>query len=229
MKYLKIWVDFKGVIEMLSDAEKGRLFVAMLDYAGTGQEPLEFIGNEAIVWGAARRDIDNAMRESRKNSENGSKGGRKATQSNSKQDEATETDSKQLKATQSKTKQDEATESLKEKKRKEKKGNEKKDSSCEPKRFTPPTIEDVRAYCAERNNGVDAVRWFNYYTANGWKVGKNPMKDWKAAVRTWEGGQTKTVTAQQYAQRDYSGAQADTEKANALDIEARLKAKGVAV
>ena len=53
-------------------------------------------------------------------------------------------------------------------------------------RFTPPTIEEVRAYCQERGNHVDAERFHSYYTANGWKVGKNPMKDWKAAVRTWE-------------------------------------------
>lgn len=58
-------------------------------------------------------------------------------------------------------------------------------------RFTPPTLEEVQAYCKERNKGVNAEKWFNYYTANGWKVGKNPMKDWKAAVRTWEqGGQS---------------------------------------
>ena len=49
-----------------------------------------------------------------------------------------------------------------------------------------PTIEDVKAYCNERGNRVDPERFIDYYTANGWKVGKNPMKDWKAAVRTWE-------------------------------------------
>ena len=54
------------------------------------------------------------------------------------------------------------------------------------KRFVKPTIEDVQAYCKERNKGVDAQRWYDYYSSNGWKVGKNPMKDWKAAVRTWE-------------------------------------------
>ena len=53
-------------------------------------------------------------------------------------------------------------------------------------RFVKPTLEDVQAYCAERNKGVDAQKWYDYYSANGWKVGKNPMKDWKAAVRTWE-------------------------------------------
>ena len=44
----------------------------------------------------------------------------------------------------------------------------------------------MKAYCKERGNKVDPERWFDYYTSNGWKVGKNPMRDWKAAVRTWE-------------------------------------------
>lgn len=54
------------------------------------------------------------------------------------------------------------------------------------KRFKPPTVDEVKAYCIERQNNVDAARFIDYYTANGWKVGKNTMKDWKAAVRTWE-------------------------------------------
>lgn len=55
-----------------------------------------------------------------------------------------------------------------------------------PKRFIPPTLEEVETYCNERENGIDHANWFDHYTANGWKVGKNQMKDWKAAVRTWE-------------------------------------------
>jgi len=50
----------------------------------------------------------------------------------------------------------------------------------------PPKIEDVKAYCKERNNNVDAEKWYNFYEAKGWMIGKNKMKDWKAAVRTWE-------------------------------------------
>jgi hypothetical protein len=49
-----------------------------------------------------------------------------------------------------------------------------------------PTLNEVRQYCAERNRGVDAEKFFNYYESNGWKVGKNAMKNWKAAVHTWE-------------------------------------------
>ncbi len=64
---------------------------------------------------------------------------------------------------------------------------EKKESKkSKAKRFTPPTLEEVQAYCIERGNNVDANRFIDYYTSNGWKVGKNTMKDWKAAVRTWE-------------------------------------------
>lgn len=53
-------------------------------------------------------------------------------------------------------------------------------------RFTPPTLEEVRTYCTERKNNVDAERFVDYYESNGWMVGKNRMKSWKAAVRTWE-------------------------------------------
>ena len=54
------------------------------------------------------------------------------------------------------------------------------------KRFLPPSLEEVRQYCIERRNSVNAEQFIDFYTANGWKVGKNSMKDWKAAVRTWE-------------------------------------------
>lgn len=54
------------------------------------------------------------------------------------------------------------------------------------KKFIKPTLDDIRTYCRERNNAVDAEHFFDYYESNGWKVGKNAMKDWKAAVRTWE-------------------------------------------
>lgn len=53
-------------------------------------------------------------------------------------------------------------------------------------RFVPPTLEEVKAYCDERQNNVDAQKFIDYYTSNGWQVGKNKMRDWKAAVRTWE-------------------------------------------
>lgn len=59
------------------------------------------------------------------------------------------------------------------------------------KRFVKPTVEDIRAYCVERGNNVNPERFYNYYESNGWMVGKNKMKNWKAAVLTWEDNQKK--------------------------------------
>jgi hypothetical protein len=52
--------------------------------------------------------------------------------------------------------------------------------------FIPPELSEVSAYCQERKNNVDPQTWIDFYTAKGWMIGKNKMKDWKAAVRTWE-------------------------------------------
>jgi hypothetical protein len=55
------------------------------------------------------------------------------------------------------------------------------------KRFTPPSLEDVRSYCLERKNNVNYQKFIDFYTSKGWYVGKNKMKDWKASIRNWEG------------------------------------------
>ena len=60
------------------------------------------------------------------------------------------------------------------------------------KRFSPPTVEEVAAYCDERGNNIDPQHFVDYYSARGWMIGKNHMKDWKAAVRTWEKSDKKT-------------------------------------
>jgi len=49
-----------------------------------------------------------------------------------------------------------------------------------------PTLEDVQAYCKERNNLVDPGQWYDFYASKGWMIGKSKMKDWKAAISTWE-------------------------------------------
>lgn len=70
--------------------------------------------------------------------------------------------------------------------------NEKNDIIGEKsKRFIPPTKEDVKAYCQERKNNIIPEKFIDHYTSNGWMVGKNKMKDWKASVRTWERNEQK--------------------------------------
>lgn len=69
---------------------------------------------------------------------------------------------------------------------KESKVKESKVNNICQKKFIPPKIEEVAAYCQERNKGVDYQKWHDFYSSKGWMIGKNKMKDWKAAVRTWE-------------------------------------------
>lgn len=70
------------------------------------------------------------------------------------------------------------------------------------KRFEKPSISDIKQYCIERNNNIDASQFFDYYESNGWKVGKNSMKDWKAAVRTWERSEYRKSNSKKNSKED---------------------------
>jgi hypothetical protein len=83
----------------------------------------------------------------------------------------------------------------------------KKTSVDTHKTFVPPTLEEVTAYCRERKNGINPEKWLDHYRSNGWKVGKNKMVDWKAAVRTWEhdqGGVNGRATSGQRKAQGYT-------------------------
>lgn len=200
MTYLKVWTSFLEIIKPLQYDEVGRLFEMMLLYADSGEEPEEFEGNERFIWPVAKQQIDLAIQKCETLRQNGLKGGRP---------KASETKENQ---TESKNNQDETKENQTKAYNiniKKSKDNDK----VKDKSFTPPSVEEVKQYCQERSNGVDPQRFVDFYSSKGWMVGKNKMKDWRAAVRTWEKGDSgrqapqKTVIAQQYSQRDYSGAQ----------------------
>ena len=59
-------------------------------------------------------------------------------------------------------------------------------SKPKPKSFIKPTLEEIKEFCSERGNSIDPEKFMDFYISNGWKVGKNPMKDWKATLRGWE-------------------------------------------
>ena len=86
-----------------------------------------------------------------------------------------------------------------------------------PAAFVRPSLIEVQAYCQERAQAghrvVDPQAWLNHYESNGWRVGKNAMKDWRAAVRTWE-------------RSDFGNGNGKTGKMSAADIRAFAKAKG---
>ena len=226
MKYLKVWTSFREVIQPLSDAEKGRLFEMMLLYADQAEEPADFTGNERFIWPAAKQAIDLMEERNEKLRQNGSKGG--IARSRNMQDAASCSKIKQDEANASNVKQDEARSSLKEKKRKEKEIKE-KDIHIPLARWTPPTVDEVREYCKSRGNSVDPEKWFDFYSSKGWMIGKNRMKDWRAAVRTWEKGNVqpiRTVTAQQYEQRNYDGVQDELIARQQAEMDVFLKGAG---
>nr|DAD86842.1 MAG TPA: hypothetical protein [Siphoviridae sp. ct91l7] len=185
MKYLKVYTDFAEAMEALSDAERGRLFMSMLQYASTG-EAGTLSGAERFVWPIAKQNIDRAQAELEKRAENGRKGGRpkKATESEEKQKKAKESKKKQTKDNKDKDKDNDKENNIIPL---SPNGDIPPNGERPPeKRFVKPTADEVQAYCAERGNRVDAQAFVDFYEAKGWKVGSSPMKDWKAAVRTWE-------------------------------------------
>lgn len=77
-----------------------------------------------------------------------------------------------------------------------------KSTTTKRKRFEKPSISDIKQYCIERNNCVNAEQFYDYYESNGWKVGKNSMKDWRAAVRTWERSEYRKPNSKKNSKED---------------------------
>jgi len=92
--------------------------------------------------------------------------------------------------------------------------------------FTKPTIDEIRTYCHERGNDVDPEKFYAHYTSNGWKVGRNPMKDWKAAIITWEksgNGNGKHETHRQFTDNSAPArvARANSERRRKRELDAK--------
>lgn len=203
--------SFWEAVKALPPKDRNAVLNAICAYALDGEEP-RLSGVQNSIFILVRPTLDTSARKA----ENGKVGGSKA-EANAKQTES---------KTEAKRKQ---TESEKEKEGEIEKEGEKEieiENECYIKarnntRFVRPTLDEVKAYCAERHNGVDAERWMAYYEANGWKVGKNAMKDWRAAVRTWENnGYSTGKPAQQGAAR----AEDDPRMAEKLDAMRRMNA-----
>ena len=169
MKYLKVFTDFLEVAEGLSDGALARLFRAMLRYALDGTEP-QMKSSERALWTVARQNIDRetAAYESKvKHLQRGRSSVSKTTRSVSEED--------------------------KDKEKEKDKDNDKDNdslSSTEPRltaeeREKKPSLEEVMSFSQEAGLNVDVQYFYNYYEANGWYIGKRPIRDWKAALKAW--------------------------------------------
>ena len=109
-----------------------------------------------------------------------------------------------------------------------------KSTTTKRKRFEKPTLSEIKQYCIERNNNINAEQFYDYYESNGWKVGKNSMKDWKAAVRTWERSEYRNVKVSKKQQaidvvndlmQEFGGAneQSTTDSESTIDVTASVQ------
>ena len=176
--WFKLWLHHRPLIDAVSDDVAGRVIKAALNYFATG-EVVQLGQLEMVVFASIKPDIDDAHADYLRDVENGKKGGRPKLTEDKKPpvkegnlplpmvtegdgDGDGERDEKGIKA----------------------------DKPHSRNRFSPPTVDEVKAYCQEQGYFVDAERFVDHYESNGWMVGKNKMKNWKAAVRSWKARET---------------------------------------
>ena len=194
-EYVPIFLEWLDVTQDLTAEEKGNLIDAVVSYAAGLEYEHYLCGACKIAFRFLKGQVDRnaAISDIRRQARQG-----KTQQTVTNDNKTEQTESKLPKE--------------KEKEKEKEKNKDKKDSDP-PRRATPPTVAEVAQYCRERGNGIDAEYFVDYYAARGWALSNGKqVKDWRACVRTWEknGFRTKpqsNVPAQQYHQRDYTGAQ----------------------
>lgn len=181
LEYIPFYYSYRKKLEKLSDQEVGRLVRALLEYGETG-ETEELTGRESIAFDFIADDINRAKAAY---DERCAKNQRNIEKRYARQDGTTVYDGIRTNTTVYETYQT---------KDKDKTKDKTKDNSLPPNgvsdirgaRFTPPSVDDVSAYVQAHGYHVNAERFVAFYEQKGWMVGKNRMKDWKAAVRSWE-------------------------------------------
>lgn len=179
-------------LEDLTLEEQGMILSALIHYTQTGEEPVFEDRAVRAAWRPIFRrlksDVEYYEERCERNAANGAKGGapkgnQNARKNNPEQPKTTENNPEQPKTSLSDSDTDIDTDI-----EKKKVPTEPKKKSAE--RFTPPTAEEVREYCHEKSlTNVDPQQFVDFYASKGWKVGNQPMKDWRAATRNWNSRQ----------------------------------------
>ena len=199
-EYICLYHSYLDAIQALSDAERGRLLTAMLEYTLTGDAG-NLCGNERFVFPLIKSQIDRDnvkyARQCERNAANGKNGGRPRNPKNPVGFSETEKsqDKGEYEGEEESKDKDKDEDREEEKREGEGECKEKEKASETPEsvqsahRFHPPTLSQVRDYVYERNSPVDPQGFLDFYQAKGWMVGSTPMQDWKAALRnaeSWE-------------------------------------------
>lgn len=169
--------SFMQALDGIPDADRLALYDAVVHYALQDKEPTFEQGYCSSIFSLIRPQLDANRQRYDAGKASGAK--RKASAKKAK----SERDANDMGTEAERDANDTGT---KKKIKKEKENKNKNEIEKEKsKRFTPPTLEEVKAYCLESGHRIDAERFIDYYESNGWMVGRNKMKDWKAAVRNW--------------------------------------------
>lgn len=188
LEYFPAFFGYRRSFAMLTDEQFGRVIRAALAYAEDGEVP-DLADLETLAFAVIRGDIDRARKAYDEKCErlraNGMKGGRPASEKPDgtkrfSENQMQPEEPKQNKTIQNKTIQNNTNESISA-------SDDAKPSRARAKKaFSPPTVDEVKAYCEEQGFGtINPAAFVDYYSANGWRVGNHPMKDWRATVRNW--------------------------------------------
>ena len=196
-KYVPVYLDWLEVTQDLTAEEKGNLIDAVVAYASGLEYEHLLTGGTKIAFRFLKGQVDRNREISEKRSKAASN------------DEANESEPEQTETNGNKSEQIGTNVPKEKDKEKEKENNN--------KRFVPPTVEEVSEYMNEIGCDVDPQYFVDYHVARNWVLSNGKQaKDWKAVCRTWKHNnfskprdKPKVIPAQQYAQRDYSGEQAE--------------------
>ena len=172
---VRIWKNhFELLMKIRSKSERNALAFAMISYGFTGEIPSDLKLNQSnfILFEAIKNNFIAKKQ-----------GGREKQLTNSSQTVSQFLSDNRYQITDNIQLQDKSSNCI------DTQPKEKQidiEEAIKAKKFVKPTIEEILTYCRERKNSINAERFFDFYQSKGWKVGNQPMKDWRAAVRTWE-------------------------------------------
>ena len=178
--------NFKTIADKLPDDLRLKYYDALTDYVFKGVEPEDAIITALIT--AIKPSLD--KEDTRGGYREGA--GRKPNQTQSDEIKNNQKESKLIKINQSESNDNQNNQSFLETgNKKQETGSIKEKDNLKvitKEKFTKPTLEEIKSYFAEKGYEEESERFYDFYSSKGWMVGKNPMKDWRAAVRNWVRG-----------------------------------------
>lgn len=183
--WFKMKLERRELIRQLSPETAVNVLLACWDFLETGEKPAGLSPIESVAFASFMPDMDEAWERYLTRISSGAKGGRPKKPYGSICPHTAPYGTEEETEPETDTEED---------------SNRERADKPPRSRFVPPSVDEVRAYCAERQNGVDADCFVDFYTANGWKQSRGKsIVDWKAAIRTWEKRETRPKGGDEFA------------------------------